>query len=175
MRKTILAGALMATIATVPLTAQGGWAVGINGGVAMPMGDLSDAVDMGFGGGVQIGMRNPDAKVGWGIEAQFYRFSAKEIAGMDFDGSLNTYGAMARLDFTLGGNIYLLGGAGLFRQEFTFGDDAPDFEETTNTDFALQAGVGLNFGKGFFIEGKFVNIMADESVQMIPITVGIRF
>jgi opacity protein-like surface antigen len=175
MRKAILAGALMTMVATAPAAAQGGWAVGINGGVAVPMGDLADGYEMGFGGGIQIGMRDPAAKVGWGIEAQFYRFALSEIGGIDIDGSLNAYGAMARLDFTAGGNFYLLGGAGLFRQEFTFGDDAPDFEETTNTDFALQAGAGMNFGTGFFVEAKFVNIFAEESVQMIPITVGIRF
>ena len=60
--------------------------------------------------------------------------------------------------------------------EVTADDDGPDLGETDNTDFAVQGGVGLNFGPGLFVEGKFVNVFGDgDNRQLIPISVGIRF
>src|SRR5690606_41866020 len=95
---------------------------------------------------------------------------------VDTDLNLKSYGAMARIEFAAGEALYVIGGAGLFRQEVTGGDDLPDFEETDNTDFAVQGGLGFNFGPGLFIEGKFINVFTENnSTQMIPLTVGIRF
>lgn len=177
MRKAILAVAAISLVATAPVAAQGGFKVGFQGGVTMPMGDLGDAVKTGFGGGVTLMMRNPTSKVGFGIEAQLHRMAYKDFLGVvDPDLNLNSYGAMARLEFAAGEALYVIGGAGLFRQEVTGGDDLPDFEETDNTDFAVQAGLGFNFGPGLFIEGKFINVFTENnSTQMIPLTVGIRF
>lgn len=177
MRKEILAAALLTTLAAAPAVAQGGFTVGFQGGATLPMGDLADAVKTGFGGGVTLMMRNPSSKVGFGIEAQLHRHSYKELFGtVDPDVSLNSYGAMARLDFAAGNAFYLLGGAGLFRLEVTGGDDLPDFGDTSNTNFAVEAGAGFNFGPGLFIEGKLINIFTEDSnTRMIPLTVGIRF
>lgn len=176
MRRELLAVTLLAATIAAPAAAQGGFKVGFQAGPSLPMGNLGDAVSTGIGGGVTLMMRNPSSKVGFGIDAQLHRFGYQEIAGIDFDANLNAYGAMARLEFAAGPGLYLLGGAGLFRQEVTGGDDFPDFGETTNTDFAVQAGAGFNFGPGIFVEGKLVNIFTEnEATRMIPITVGIRF
>ena len=176
MRKAILAVAAMATLATVPAAAQGGFKFGVMGGATVPMGDLGDAVKTGWGGGVTLMMRAPEAKVGFGIEAQFNRLAYKDILGVDPNATLNMYGAMARLDFAAGNALYLLGGAGLFRSEVTADDDGPDLGDTNNTDFAVQGGLGFNFGPGLFAEGKFVNVFSDGgSTNFIPIVVGIRF
>lgn len=175
MRKAAFAVAALSLVATAPVAAQSGFAFGVNGGATLPMGDAGDALKTGWGGGVTLMMRNPTSSVGWGIDAQFHRLSYDDILGIDANANLNAYGAMARLEFTTGSNLYLIGGAGLFRTEVTADDDEPDFGETNNTDFAVQGGLGLNFGRGFFVEGKFVNVFADESLQLIPITVGIRF
>ena len=92
------------------------------------------------------------------------------------DATLNMYGAMARLEFAAGNAFYLLGGAGLFRTEVTADDDGPDLGDTNNTDFAVQGGLGFNFGPGLFVEGKFVNVFTEgSSTQFVPIVVGIRF
>lgn len=176
MRKAALAVAALSLVATAPLAAQSGFVFGVNGGLTMPMGDAGDALKTGWGGGVTLMMRNPESSVGWGIEAQFNRLGYEDILGVDPDANLNTYGAMARLEFSTGSSLYLLGGAGLFRSEVTTGDDSPDFGDTNNTDFAVQGGLGLNFGRGFFVEGKFVNVFTEnQSTQLVPIVVGIRF
>jgi hypothetical protein len=176
MRKILLGAAALATFSSAPLVAQGGFVFGVNGGVAMPMGDLADAVGTGWGGGVQLMMRNPDSKIGWGIDTHFGRFGFDDVGPVDVDASLNAYGAMARLDFSMGGAFYLLGGAGLFRQEVTSDDEGPDLGDTDGTDFAVQGGLGLNFSRGLFAEAKFVNIFTEGSAtQFVPITVGIRF
>ncbi len=176
MRNAALAVAALTLAAAAPAAAQSGFTVGLNGGVAVPVGDAKDALKTGFGGGVQLMMRNPAGKVGFGIEAEYNRLGYKEILGVDPNASLNAYGVMARLDFALGNSLYLLGGAGLYRTEVTGGDDLPDFGDTSNTDFAVQGGAGFGFGPGLFVEAKYVNIFTDNSsTSMIPITLGIRF
>jgi hypothetical protein len=176
MRKAFLAVAALATLATAPAAAQGGFKFGVMGGATLPMGDLGDAVKTGWGGGVTLMMRAPEAKVGFGIEAQFNRLAYKDILDVDPNATLNMYGAMARLDFAAGNAFYLLGGAGLFRSEITADDDGPDLGDTNNTDFAVQGGLGFNFGPGLFVEGKFVNVFTDgDNTNFIPIVVGIRF
>jgi len=179
MRKVILALTVAATTAAfaAPMQAQAGLTFGLSGGVALPMGDAGDVLKTGFGGGAAIMMRDPSARVGFGIDAQYYRFSYDDATiGEALNARQNLYGVMARLDYSAGGTLYLLGGAGLFRGEVTGDDSAPDFSETTNTDFAIQAGLGLNFARGLFAEAKYVNIFSDNSnTSFIPITVGIRF
>ena len=177
MRKSILATLALAAVATAPAAAQSGFVVGLNAGVAVPMGDAGDVLETGFGGGATIMMRSPDSKVGFGIEASFNRFSYSEDALLEaFDARLNMYGALARIEFAASNNLYVVGGAGLYRTELTGDDDFPDLGETTNTDFVIQGGLGLNFGPGLFAEAKYVNIFSDPSnTQFVPITVGIRF
>ncbi len=176
MRKAVLAVAALTLAATAPAEAQSGFVFGVNGGATLPMGNANDALKTGWGGGVTLMMRDPASKVGWGIEAQFHRLAYDKILGIDPNANLNSYGAMARLDFAAGGNVYLLGGAGLFRNEVTGGDNYPDFGDTSNTNFAVEGGLGLNFGRGLFVEGKYINIFTDNSnTQLVPITIGIRF
>ena len=176
MRKAFLAVAVMTAFATAPAAGQGGFKFGVMGGAALPMSDLGDAVKTGFGGAVTLMMRAPEAKVGFGIEAQFNRLGYKDVLGVDPNATLNLYGAMARLEFAAANAVYLIGGAGLFRSEITADDDGPDLGDTNNTDFAVQGGVGLNFGPGLFVEGKFVNVFTEgQNTQLIPISIGIRF
>lgn len=179
MRKAFLAvAATAAALATVPAAAQaqGGFKFGVMAGASLPMGDLGEGTKTGWGGGVTLMMRAPEAKVGFGIEAQINRFGAEDIGEVDVDATLNMYGAMARLEFAAGNAFYLLGGAGLFRTEVTADDDGPDLGDTNNTDFAVQGGLGFNFGPGLFVEGKFVNVFTEgSSTQFVPIVVGIRF
>ncbi len=175
MRKVMIAAVLMTAAAAMPAAAQGGWSFGFIGGATMPTGDAGDALKTGFNGGVLIGMRSPGNKVGWGIETQFHRHSYKDILGIDVDANLNAYGAMARLDFAVAPSVYLIGGAGLYRTEVTGDDDLPDFESTSDTRFAWQGGVGMNFGPGLFVEGKYLRISGDNSTSLIPLSIGIRF
>jgi len=177
MRKVLLASLVLAATATAPAAAQGGLTFGLNAGATVPVGDAADIVNTGIGGGVTIMMRNPTGKLGFGIDAQFHRLAYKDVLGDVFGADLtqNVYGVLARLEYAPSGNLYLLGGAGLVRGEVTGADDLPDFGETTNTDFAIEGGLGFNFGPGLYLEGKILNVFSEESQQFIPITLGIRF
>ncbi len=177
MRKVMIAAALLTMAVSAPAAAQGGWSFGFLGGATKAVGDLDDSFNLGFNGGVLIGMRNPGGKVGFGIETQFHRFSDKQVytVGPDIDIKLNAYGAMARLDFAVASNVYLIGGGGVYRTEFTYDDDFPDIGNTTNTKFAWQGGVGMNFGPGLFVEGKYLKISGDNSTSLVPLSIGVRF
>lgn len=169
MRNGIIAGAALALVAAAaPLAAQDiGWTVGVNGGVTVPMGDAGDAYDAGFGGGVIIGMRPAQRGIGYGVEAQIHRLGIKDV-----DGNLTGFAAFGRLNFPVAEQVYLIGGAGAFRAETSLGSSNV---KVTNTDFAIQGGLGVNFGRNLFAEAKLINVFGDESSQFIPITIGFRF
>lgn len=177
MRKVFLASLVLAAFTAAPAAAQGGLTFGLNGGVSVPIGDAADVVKTGFGGGATIMMRDPAGKLGFGIDAQWYRHAyddaLSDLLGADL--KQNLYGVLARLEYAPSPSLYLLGGAGLVRGEVTGTDDLPDFGDTSNTDFAIEGGLGFNFGPGLYLEGKILNVFSDESQRFIPITVGIRF
>lgn len=178
MRKVLLALAVSTAplLLAVPASAQAGLTFGLNGGVAMPMGDAGDVLKTGFGGGATLSMRNPAGRVGFGIDAQFYRFSYNDDLPVLSDARQNMYGVFARVDYSANNSLYILGGGGLMRSEITSDDDGPDLGETNNTDFAIEAGLGVNFARGIYAEAKFLNIFGDgNNTQLVPITVGIRF
>jgi hypothetical protein len=177
MRKVILASFVLAAIATAPAAAQGGLSFGLNGGASVPIGDAADIVKTGFGGGATIMMRDPAGKLGFGIDAQWYRHSYDDALNTLLGGDLkqNLYGVLARLEYAPSRSLYLLGGAGLVRGEVTGTDDLPDFGDTSNTDFAIEGGLGLTFGPGLYLEGKILSVFSDQSQRFIPITIGIRF
>ncbi len=179
MRKGFLALTMVASVALLaaPASAQAGLTFGLNAGVGLPMGDAGDVLETGFGGGATISMRNPSGRFGFGIDAQYYRFSYSDDALPSLvDARQNMYGVFARADYSANTSLYILGGGGLIRSEITGDDDGPDFSETNNTDFAIEAGLGVNFARGLYAEAKFINIFSDGgNTQLIPITVGIRF
>lgn len=174
MRMSRLGGAILAAalaMHAVPAAAQsGGWTVGVHGGATLPMGDVGDAYKTGFGGGVNMMMRPMRRGIGYGIEAQYHRLSLQSGA----DGNLSGFAGFARLEYPIASQLYLIGGAGIFRSETTLKGTLADFK-ATSSDFAAQGGFGLNIGQNLFAEAKLINVFGDESSQFIPITFGIRF
>jgi hypothetical protein len=174
MRKSRLGGAILVAalaLQAAPAMAQsGGWTVGVHGGATLPMGDAGDAFKTGFGGGVNIMMRPAGGGIGYGIEAQVHRLSLQDGA----DGNLTGFAGFGRLEFPVASQLYVIGGAGIFRSESTI--EGPLVElESTSSDFAIQGGLGINLGRTLFAEAKLINVFGDESSQFLPITIGIRF
>jgi hypothetical protein len=174
MRKSRLGGAILVAalaIHAAPAVAQsGGWTIGVHGGATLPMGDAGDAYKTGFGGGVNMMNRPMAGGIGYGVEGQFHRLSLQN----NVDGNLTGFAGFARLEYPIASQLYLIGGAGIFRSESTFEGLIAD-TKVTSSDFAAQGGLGLTFGRNLFAEAKLINVFGDESSQFIPITVGFRF
>jgi hypothetical protein len=175
MRKIALATLLVSALAAAPAAAQSSWKIGASAGVTLPIGDAGDVYKTGFGGGVSI-MRHTGSKLAFGVDAQLHRLGLADAFDeiLDIEGNLTGAAAFGRVDYAITPNAYLIGGAGLFRSEISVEDAELDISGST-TDFAVQAGLGLNFGKSLFVEGKLINVFSDETARFIPITVGVRF
>lgn len=173
MRKSRLGGAILAValaMQAAPAAAQsGGWTIGVHGGATLPMGDAGDRYKTGFAGGVNMMMRPARGGIGYGVEAQYHRLSLQS----GVDGNLSGFAGFARLEYPVASQLYLIGGAGIFRSEYTI--EGPTGFEDTSSDFAAQVGAGLNIGRNLFAEAKLINVFGDESSQFIPITIGFRF
>jgi opacity protein-like surface antigen len=117
-----------------------------------------------------IGYRPAGSKLSYGIDAAYHRFNQKAFT----DGNANVFIAMARLDYDLSPNAYLIGGLGLVRNENKANVNGTEFTNT-NSDAAFTAGAGFNFGKSLFVEGRLINVFSDPSARFIPITLGVRF
>jgi hypothetical protein len=146
---------------------------GIAGGVSVPTGDASDAVETGFHGQVMLGFGVIALPVRLRADFSYHNLGGKDntiFAGDDFriiSGALNA-------NFGLGGigvRPYASGGVGLYNGK------VGDFD--SETDFGINGGLGLEFsltGMSTFLEARYVHIFTEgDATQVIPITFGILF
>ncbi len=170
--------------------------VGVMGGLSLPMGDLGDAVESGFNITGSIYFRPAAARMMFRGDVGYDSFSGKKStasptsadcppetvcgASHDFDVLSFTGNVIFPLGMANGeGTIrpYLIGGVGLYRG--MVGTGLASGRSTTNTDFGIAAGGGLEFqlaGFSTFAEARFTNVFGDgDSSRWIPITFGIRF
>jgi|EP01012_Entosiphon_sulcatum_P017635 opacity protein-like surface antigen len=154
---------------------------GISGGLSMPMGDLSDAVNSGFAvaGHVYFKPASLNA-VRLRGDVSYDKWGSKSTAVKADFRSLGFVGN-AIIDVKSSSSVqpYLIGGAGLFNSKFVIDLGTTTGSTPSSTDFGIQAGAGLTFklsGFDTFAEAKFVNVFADGgSTNWLPITFGIRF
>ena len=122
----------------------------IAGGATFPTGDFGDSSVGWMGaGGVIFGLGDGGFGVGGEV---FYGQNSYS----DLDGAKTTpYGVMAIADYTFGteGNLrpYVFGGAGLMVHRFSY----EGFSDSESA-FGYQAGAGLSFPIGLFVEGRFM-------------------
>ncbi|HEY4320445.1 MAG TPA: outer membrane beta-barrel protein [Gemmatimonadales bacterium] len=185
MRKSILAGSLITLIsAAVPAAAQslppdpGTWVLGIGAGATIPVGKQTDFLKTGFHGAVNIGYDLPNADMELGVEGIYLRAKNK----LSNDNYSNVYTIMAHAHIGAGerGGPYLVLGAGVLRNEYKQAlevIDGPNEITNTHSAFAIEGGVGINFGKVVFLEGRVLHSFRkdDDEYTLVPITLGIRF
>lgn len=174
LRGVLAATALVAAVSTAADAQAASKGLGVYGGIAMPMGDFGDAADLGFLIGGQYSMPLQNA-LGLRFNADWNRFGLPD----DIDGNWSLLGAMANLTYDIGTGTglkpYLIGGLGFYQYSLdvggtNIGDDS---------DLAFNVGAGYNFTAGnrnLFAEIRYLSIMAEgTSINMLPITIGIRF
>ena len=179
-RSVVLGAVLMASAGTAPAVAQGA-EFSLGGGVTLPLSDFGDAASTGFHGLAGVSFLPSGSPVGIQVDGMFQRFGV-EGAPDGFDGNFQLIQGTANAVYKFRSSEetkirpYLIGGVGLYSFKAT-GDDFPD--TGSETDFGINAGAGFDFkvgAAGLFLEGRFHNVFSEgESLNFIPVTVGVRF
>ena len=145
---------------------------GVAAGATLPMGDASDAHNMGYHATLSLGIKPPLAPLGLRAEGMFSSLEYKD--GVGFNGeSVRILGVTANGTWTVMPTAYLIGGVGMYNSKVSVeGAEA-------STDFGFNVGAGINIpltGFGTYIEARYHHIPVENgSFQMVPISVGIRF
>jgi hypothetical protein len=178
LKRSLFIAALAAmALASLPFEAraQNPVQLGIAGGLALPMSDLSDLTDLGFNGTVTVGMTPALIPLGIRIDGAINQFAIKDDLG---DGDVRFLSLTGNLVYKIPGatvSPYLIGGAGLYNAKV---EVAPFGSEAENK-FGWNVGAGINMplsGFSTFIEARYNQVQTEgESLKFIPITFGILF
>ena len=148
--------------------------LGIAGGAAQPMSDLSNTSKIGYNGTVALAINLPIIPVGLRVDGAYNQFAAKAAGGA----KLHVMSATGNLVWGLpipGVSPYLIGGAGLYLPQASLaGTTSP-----TEHYFGWNAGAGINLPlSGFkaFVEARYNRISANGgTMEFVPVTFGIMF
>lgn len=170
----------------LPLAAQAqttrSVAVGVSGGLSLPMGDLGDALESGYNVTGHLYYAPTTMKIGFRGDVGYDKWKSKSD-GNGVDADLNILSFTANGLYTFGESTasmrpYLLVGAGAYRSKSSTEVLGVSSSETS-TDAGIQGGLGLSFklsGFSTFLEAKYVNVFTEgNSSNFLPITFGIRF
>ncbi|MEO8910919.1 MAG: outer membrane beta-barrel protein [Gemmatimonadaceae bacterium] len=178
-RSLFLAAAAVALVAAPRVShAQLGlvkpFSLGVAGGGALPMSDLSNASKTGYNGTVAMAIKLPFIPLGLRVDGAYNQFGAKVAGGP----KLHVMSATGNLTWDLpsmGVSPYLIGGAGLYMPAATLAGSP----STTEHHFGWNAGAGINLPLTVvhaFVEARYNRISANgSSMEFVPVTFGIMF
>lgn len=184
MRTTLLASVLLLSIAPTALRAQKGYAIGIGGGAAIPVGKLGDVQKTGYSALIALAVGSPDLPVGLRFDGIYNNLThATNIGTPDVPsaatGDFRVAGALVNLVYAFPGTYakpYLIAGGGWY------GSKADTTGAKPQSNFGFNAGVGTTFGFGpaaAFIEARYHTISRSVAkggvFQFVPITFGLLF
>ena len=148
--------------------------LGIAGGAAQPMSDLSNTSNLGYNGTVAMGINLPFIPVGLRIDGSYNQFAAKATGGAKLHVMSATANVVWRLP-SIGVSPYLIGGAGLYMPTVT----APTIPSTTDNHLGWNAGAGINLPLSVFkafVEARYNRVsVSGGSLEFVPVTFGIMF
>lgn len=170
--------AFAGSLLTTPLCSQ---AVGLSlgAGVSVPVGDFNTVAKLGWEVTAGARLIPRDVPLGFQVDATYAQFGLDS----DFDVKQQLIYGTANGVYRFRSSRsrvhpYLIAGVGVYNSK-GIGRDADLFGETSETDFGLNAGAGLDFMAGgtvLFFEARFHNVFADPSnKQFFPLNLGIRF
>ena len=177
----------MAALMTMSLFAQGSArgqspiALGLAGGVALPLSSFSDDVIPGWRALGTLAVGVPLIPIGLRVDAAFDRFgvdralvgSTKSPSGSRRIASLTANATYRLLPLPIV-SPYLIGGGGSYHVSC-----GGDIKCESSTFFGWNGGVGLRFGAlgvHAFAEARYHHVsVSGGSVQYVPVTVGLMF
>ncbi|HEV7594358.1 MAG TPA: outer membrane beta-barrel protein [Gemmatimonadaceae bacterium] len=176
--------AALSALASVMLAGQAdgqkSYALGIGGGVAIPVGKLSNTQTTGFNGIVALALGVADQPIGVRLDAIYNSFSRKTINSPP----TNTYdfriaGLLGNLIYAFPGTTaksYIVAGGGLYNTKFNVAGTKAE------NHWGLNAGLGVTFAVGpvaSFLESRYHFISREPTkggvMHFVPITLGMMF
>ncbi|MGI8403021.1 MAG: hypothetical protein ACR2NS_15655 [Gemmatimonadaceae bacterium] len=172
----------LATISTAAV-AQKGYAIGIGGGVAIPVGKLSDTQNTGANGLLSLALGVAELPVGFRIDGLYAKVTRKSInlpaSGPPATSDFRILGALGNVVYAFSGTsakTYLIAGGGLYNTRFELQG------AKSENHLGLNAGAGVTFGLGpiaSFIEARYHFISRQPAqggvLHFVPITIGFMF
>jgi hypothetical protein len=163
------------------MEAQSPISIGVGGGMSLPQGDVSDAVNTGWHALVTAGLSSPMQPLGLRLDIAYNRFgfSDQQQVALGGDGHLTASSATLNVTYRLPKatwpvSPYILWGIGAYRTECSLGRDCES-----------RIRYGWNYGLGaklFFLGFRnFVEIRGHRTksrggdVHYFPLTFGIMF
>jgi len=147
--------------------------LGIAGGAAKPMSDLSQSNDLGYNGTVAMAINLPILPVGLRVDGAYNEFGQK-AGGPKLHVISATGNVVWRLP-SIGVSPYLIGGAGLYIPTV----EATGIASASENHFGWNAGAGVSLPLTVFkafVEARYNRISANGgSMEYVPLTFGIMF
>jgi hypothetical protein len=172
--------ALGSVLLSPEVSAQKTYALGVGGGVAIPVGKLSDTQTTGFNGLVALALGVAELPIGVRFDAIYDSFSRKTTTAP----ATSTYGF--RIAGLLGNLIYALPGSTAKSYIVTGGgwyNTKSDLSGAKSENhWGLNAGLGVTFAVGpvaSFLESRYHFISREPTkggvIHFVPITFGLMF
>lgn len=171
----------LASLLILPATsiAQRGYAVGIAGGAAIPVGKLGDVQNAGYSALAVLAVGSPDMPIGLRFDGVYNNLTHATGPNGVTAGDFRVVGALVNLVYAFPGTNtkpYIIAGSGWY------GSKADTAGAKSQSNFGFNAGLGTTFGLGpaaAFIEARYHTISRSVSnggvFQFVPITFGLMF
>lgn len=172
-RSIVSAACVALALAVVPRAARAQAPIRFSGAaaLALPIGDLGDAADVGFN--LSVRGEGRLSSPGWSVrgDLSWDRFGGKGIVD-----AYSYLGAAANIVHRgSAGRLYEFGGLGLYNSKTSFGDGL----NRDDTNLGLQLGLGLDLNPGPhtpFVEFGLTNVFTSGSNSLwFPVRFGVRF
>jgi len=180
MKRFLLVPTLIALFTTpAAVHAQKGYAIGIAGGAAIPVGKLGDVQKTGYSALAVLALGSPDLPIGLRFDGVYNKLTHASTSTGASTADFRVAGALANLVYAFPGTYakpYLLAGGGWYFSK------ADTTAAKSQTNFGFNAGLGTTFGFGpaaAFIEARYHTISRSVAkggvFQFVPITFGLIF
>jgi hypothetical protein len=183
MLKALTAVAMATAFTASTAHAQTPVTFGVGGGVALPLGDFSDASKLGFQGTALVQFAPANLPVGFRVDGTYMQnnYSDDLVTAFGEDGKTQTIFGTANVVYTFKTapesrfHPYLIAGGGVYNVK-----DKPETSASSSvTKFGINGGAGFDMSAGaatVFIEGRFHNVfISGGNVNFVPITIGVKF
>jgi outer membrane protein with beta-barrel domain len=171
--------AISAMAIPVRARAQKGYALGIGGGAAIPVGKLGDVQKTGYSALLTLAIGSPDLPIGLRFDGIYNNLTRADTPTGTTSADLRVAGAIVNLVYAFPGTYakpYVLAGGGWYSSKV----DTTAAKAQSN--FGFNAGLGTTFGFGpaaAFLEARYHTIsrsvVKGGVFQFVPITFGLMF
>ena len=148
--------------------------LGISGGASVPTGTAGDGLESGFNVGGLLQIAPAASPLGMRLEGGYHRFDLANGG----NGNTRVIDGIANGVVRFPGQVvrpYLIAGVGAYN----VGGEVAGVSLDSETNVGLNGGAGIDIplsGIAAFVEARYHTVFRDgENLNMLPVTVGIRF